>query len=136
MTTEPNPPTLLLPSMMDTPLSMSLLLGEYVPPSILTLYNLLSSILHFGIDFTKAPQHDLPSLAPPKGGMTCSFSWTSSFFVHPPPPPPPPPPHLMFRLQCVKLCLVPASLRKATQSKTWAMYLQERPSTSQSNESS
>ena len=41
-----------------------------------------SSMFHFGVDCihsTKEPQHDLPSLAPPKGEMARSFSWTSLF---------------------------------------------------------
>ena len=56
--------------------------GEHIPPSILTLYNILSTMFHFGVDFphpTKAPQHDLPSLAPSKGKMPSSFSWTNLF---------------------------------------------------------
>ena len=38
---------------------------------------LMCSMFHFGVDYlypTKEPQHDLQSLAPPKGGMVSSFS--------------------------------------------------------------
>ena len=40
------------------------------------------SMSHFGVGYlhpTKEPQHDLPSLPPPKGEMASSFSWTSLF---------------------------------------------------------
>ena len=59
-----------------------LLPEEYIPPSLPTLCNLKSTMFHFGVDFlysTTEPQHDLPSLASPKGEMACSFSWTSIF---------------------------------------------------------
>ena len=75
------------------------------------------SMFHFGVDFlhpTKEPQHDLPSLAPPKGEMASSFSWTSLFKS--------PTPDLYvwvtlhlqcsiksFHCQCVKLSFVPPS---------------------------
>ena len=39
-------------------------------------------MFHFGVDLlhsTPEPQHDLPSLASPKGEMASSFSWTSFF---------------------------------------------------------
>ena len=69
--------------MMDTPLSMFILLPEeYVPPSLPTLCNLKSTMFYFGVDLlysTTEPQHDLPSLASPKGEMASSFSWTRFF---------------------------------------------------------
>ena len=40
------------------------------------------SMFHLGVDYlypTNEPQHDPPSLAPPKGEMASSFSWTSLF---------------------------------------------------------
>ena len=55
---------------------------EYIPPSLPTLCNLTSAMFHFGVDFlhsTQDTQHDLSSLASPKGEMTSSFSWTSLF---------------------------------------------------------
>ena len=55
---------------------------ESIPPSVPTLCHLMSSMFHFGVDllhFTKEPKHDLLSLAPPKGEMASSFSWTSLF---------------------------------------------------------
>ena len=61
-----------------------LLLEEYIPPSIATLCNLNPTMFHFGVDLlysTTRPQHDLPSLASPKGEMASSFSWTSFFKV-------------------------------------------------------
>ena len=39
-------------------------------------------MFHFGVDLlhsTTEPQHDLPSLASPKGEIASSFSWTSFF---------------------------------------------------------
>ena len=57
-----------------------LLPEEYIPPSPPTLCHLKSTIFHFGIDLlysTTEPQHDLPSLASPKGEMASSFCWTS-----------------------------------------------------------
>ena len=57
-----------------------LLPEEYTPPSIPTLSNLKPTMFHSGVDFlysTTEPQHDLPSLASPKGEMASSFSWTS-----------------------------------------------------------
>ena len=90
---------------------------DYIPPSIPTLCNLMSTMSPFGVDFsTEDTQHDLSSLASPKGEMTSSFSWTS-------------PPraqhqalyvlvtlHLQssiksFQCQCVKLCFVSPSLQ-------------------------
>ena len=68
--------------MMDTPLLYVLLPEEYIPPSIPTLHNLKPAMFHFGVDLlypTTRPQHDLPSLASPKGEMASSFSWTSFF---------------------------------------------------------
>ena len=59
-----------------------LLPEEYIPPSLLTHCNLKSTMFHFGVDllsFTTEPQHDLPSLALPKGEMGGSFRWTSFF---------------------------------------------------------
>ena len=59
-----------------------LLPEEYIPPSLPTLCNLKSTMFHFGVDLlhsTTEPQHDLPSLASPKGEMASSFSWTSLF---------------------------------------------------------
>ena len=55
--------------MMDTPL-LVLLPDEYIPPSLPTLCNLKSAMFHFGVDLlysTTEHQHDLPSLASPKG---------------------------------------------------------------------
>ena len=55
---------------------------EYIPPSIPTLCNQLSTLFHFGVDYlhpTKGPHHDLPSMPPPTGEMTSFFSWTSLF---------------------------------------------------------
>ena len=55
---------------------------ELIPPSLLLPCNLLSDMFHPGVDYlrpTKEPQHDLPSLAPPKGEMTSSLSWTCLF---------------------------------------------------------
>ena len=52
-----------------------LLPEEYIPPSLPTLCNLKSTMFHFGIDLlhsTTKPQHDLPSLASPKGEMASS----------------------------------------------------------------
>ena len=54
-----------------------LMLVEYISPSIPTLCNLLSPMFHFGVDYlhpAKGHQHDLPSIAPPKGKMTKVFS--------------------------------------------------------------
>ena len=51
----------------------ALMPGESIPPSLLHHCNLMSSMLLFGVDYlhpTKEPQHDLPSLAPPKGEMS------------------------------------------------------------------
>ena len=59
-----------------------LLLEEYIPPSIPTFYTLKSPMFRFGVNLlssTAEPQHDLPSVASPKGKMASSFSWTSSF---------------------------------------------------------
>ena len=59
-----------------------LLPEEYIPPSLPTFCNLLSTMFHFGDDNlypTKGTLHDLPSLASPKGEMASSFSWTSLF---------------------------------------------------------
>ena len=59
-----------------------LLPEEYVPPSLPALCNLKSTMFHFGVDLLHSitePQHDLPSLALPKGEMASSFSWTSRF---------------------------------------------------------
>ena len=58
------------------PLLHVLLPEEYIPPSLPTLCNLKSNMFHFGVDFlysTTEPQHDLPSLASPKGEMADSF---------------------------------------------------------------
>ena len=64
--------------MMDTPLSMHDASG--IDPTLYSpLCNLLSTMFDFGVDYlhpTKAYQHDLPSLAPPKVQMTSSFSQT------------------------------------------------------------
>ena len=51
--------------------SNALMPVEYIPPSIPTLCNLTSTMFHFGVDFlhsTQDTQHDLSSLASPKGG--------------------------------------------------------------------
>ena len=59
-----------------------LLPEEYIPSSLPTHCNLKSTMFHFGVDLlhsTTEPQHDLPSLASPKGEMASSFSWTSLF---------------------------------------------------------
>ena len=59
-----------------------LLPDEYIPPSLPTLCNLKSTMFHFGVDLlhsTTEPEHDLPSLASPKGEMASSFSLTSLF---------------------------------------------------------
>ena len=53
---------------------------EYIPPSIPTLCNPKYTMFHFGVDshsFTKEAQHDLTSLASPKGEMESPFSWNS-----------------------------------------------------------
>ena len=66
--------------MMDTPSFHALMPLEYIPPSIPTLCNLLSTMFQFGDDNlcpTKGTGHDLSSLASPKGEMKSSFSWTS-----------------------------------------------------------
>ena len=100
-------------------------------------------MFHFGVDYTKGPQHNLPSPAPPKGEMTSSFSWTS-LFKSPTP-----------RTLClsdptlsrinpvisVSMCdTVFCAIKYATKSintKTWTcMYLQEEPSTPPSDEPS
>ena len=76
------------------------------------------TMFHFGVDYlhpTKEPQHDLPSLNPPKGEMASSFSWTRLFMS--------PTPrtyvwmtlHLQrsiksFQCQCMKLSFVSPSL--------------------------
>ena len=63
--------------------------GESIQPSIPTLCNLGFPMFYFGVDFLhspKEPQHDLPSLAPAKGEMGSSFSWTC-FFKSPTPRP-------------------------------------------------
>ena len=67
--------------MMDTPLYM-FCYKEYIPPSLLTFCNFLSTMFHFGDDYlcpTKDTLHDPPSLASPKWQMASSFSWTSLF---------------------------------------------------------
>ena len=59
-----------------------LLPEEYIPPSLPTLCNLKPTMFHFSVDLlysTTRPQHDLPSLASPKGEMAGSFSWTRFF---------------------------------------------------------
>ena len=59
-----------------------LLPEEYIPPSLPTLCNFLSTMFHFGDDYlcrTKDTLHDPPSLASPKGETASSFSWTSLF---------------------------------------------------------
>ena len=59
-----------------------LLPEEYIPPSLPTLCNLLSTMFDFGDDYlcpTKGTLHDLPSLASPKGEMASSFRWRSLF---------------------------------------------------------
>ena len=59
-----------------------LLPEEFIPPSLPTLCNIKSTMFHFGIDLlysTTEPQHDLPSLASPRGEMASSISWTSLF---------------------------------------------------------
>ena len=59
-----------------------LLPEEYIPSSLPTLCNLESTMFYFGVDLLHSntePQHDLPSLASPKGEMASSFSWTSFF---------------------------------------------------------
>ena len=59
-----------------------LLPEEYIPPSIPTLCNLKPAMFHFGVDLlypTTRPQHDLPSLASPKGEMESSLIGTSFF---------------------------------------------------------
>ena len=64
------------------PTLLVLLPEEYISPSVLTLCSLKSTILHVGVDLlhsTTEPQHDLSSLASPKGEMASSFSWTSLF---------------------------------------------------------
>ena len=64
------------------PLSHVLLPDEYILPSLPTLCNLKFTMFHFGVDLlhsTTEPQHDLPSLASPKGKMAISFSWTTFF---------------------------------------------------------
>ena len=61
--------------------SNALMSVEYIPLCIPTLCHLLSTMFHFGVDFLHSnqnTQHDLSSLALPKGEMTSSFSWTSS----------------------------------------------------------
>ena len=61
--------------------SNALMPVEYIPLCIPTLCHLLSTMFHFGVDFLPSnqnTQHDLSSLALPKGEMTSSFSWTSS----------------------------------------------------------
>ena len=61
---------------------LHVLLPEYIPPSLPTFCNLLSTMFHFGDDSlcpTKGTLHDLPSLASPKGEMASSFSWTILF---------------------------------------------------------
>ena len=68
-------------SMMDTPLSMFCYQRSTSLP-LSPLCKLKSTMFHFGIDLlysTTEPQHDLPSLASPKGEMASSFSWTSLF---------------------------------------------------------
>ena len=53
---------------------------EYIPPSLPTLYNLKSTMFHFGVDLLHSTtEHDLPSLASPKGEMERFFSWTNLF---------------------------------------------------------
>ena len=98
------------------PSSHALMPVEYISPSNPTPCNLLSTIFPFGVDYlhpTKGPQHDLPSLASPKGEMTSSFSWTSLFKC--------PTSRTLSTLhfpgsiqssqcQCVKLCFVPPNL--------------------------
>ena len=67
--------------MMDPPLHV-LLPEEYIPPSLPTFCNLLSTMFHFGDDYlcpTKGTLHDPPTRASPKGEMASSFSWTSLF---------------------------------------------------------
>ena len=59
-----------------------LLPEEYISPSLPTLCNLKSTMFHFGVDLLHSiteRQHDLPSLASPKGEMARSFSWTNLF---------------------------------------------------------
>ena len=58
------------------------IINLHSPPSLPTLYNLKSTMFHFGyhlLHSTTEPQHDLPSLASSKGEMASSFSWTSLF---------------------------------------------------------
>ena len=59
-----------------------LISGKYIPPSIPTLCHLMCHSFHLCVGSphpTKAPKHDLPSLAPPKREMSSSFSWTNHF---------------------------------------------------------
>ena len=119
---------------------------EYIPPSIPTLCNLLSTMFHFGVAYlhpTRGNQHDLPSIAPPKGERTSSFSWTSHF-KNPTP--------RTLRLGDTTLsritqiisvsifatvfCATKSAIRPLT-TKTWAcMYLQKEPSTPPSDKQS
>ena len=118
---------------------------EYIPPSIPTLCNLMSTMFHFHVDFlhsTQDTQHDLSSLASPKGEMTSTFSWTS--FVKSPTPS-----TLCFgdptlakinQVFSVSMCETVLSATKSAtnppNTKTSAcMYLQEEPSTPPSDES-
>ena len=62
--------------------SNALMPVEYIPPSIPTLCNLMSTMFHFGVDFLHSTQdthHDLSSLASSKGEMTSTFRWTTFF---------------------------------------------------------
>ena len=67
------------------PLSMFCHQQSTSHPPFPTICNLKFTMFYFGVDLlysTTEPQHDLPSLAPPKGEMVSSFSWTS-FFQNP-----------------------------------------------------
>ena len=62
--------------------SNALMPGEYIPPSIPTLRNLISTMFHFGVDFLHSKQdtqHNLSSVASPRKKMTSTFSWTGFF---------------------------------------------------------
>ena len=117
---------------------------EYIPPSIPTLCNLMSTMFLFGVDFlhsTQDTQHDLSSLASPKWEMRSSFIWTN-FFKSPTSS------TLCFgdpilaklnKVTSVSMCeTVFCAIKSATKppnTKTWAcMYLQEEPSTPPSGE--
>ena len=106
----------------------------------------MSTMFHFGVDLlhsTQGTQHDLSSLASPKGEMTSTFSWTS-FFKSPTSS------SLCFgdptlakinQVISVSMCetvlCATKSATKPLNTKTWdCMYLQEEPSTPPSDEPS